>query len=405
MDETPTKNEEKGITYSQLGFKSAMKSSSHLGAIEGLLATAYNSFLKKQELDEKGIQDRILQLESEVVQEEAKKNELQGDINAQKEIIDSNRERTQELELERIELKKGDRDDEATSELAPFIIASFIALLLTLYLFLFYSSTGFSVFYGIDTDIAGFINSDVFSMAKDKGNGALIFVILFPVIFLAVGFVLHSFLENNKLRKKRNKRPRVLGIILILLVTFVADSIIGYKISEGVHINAFNMGLVKDVWEFDMIYTDVNFYLILILGFVAYVIWGVLLNYVLSHPYLKSYSERTKLLIENLNERIKSLRDEQSDNMSKMHRLESELETVNGRISAKNKDIIGYKGNVIPVDIALLKASIGEFMGGYQVYTTNSLGNTPETKALIQKALEIQDKWLKEKIKSIAKQS
>jgi len=181
-------------------------------------------------------------------------------------------------------------------------------------------------------------------MAKDKGNGALIFVILFPVIFLAVGFVLHSFLENNKLRKKRSKRSKVLGIILIMLITFVADSIIGYKISEGVHINAFNMGLVKDVWEFEMIYTDMNFYLVLILGFVAYVIWGVLLNYVLGHPYLKSYSERAKLLIENLNERIKSLRDEQSDNTRKLHRLESQLDTVNGRILAKNNDIIGYKG-------------------------------------------------------------
>jgi len=60
---------------------------------------------------------------------------------------------------------------------------------------------------------------------------------------------------------------------------------------------------------------------------------------------------------------------------------------------------------MIPVDIALLKASIGEFMGGYQTYTTNSLGNKSETRVHIQKALEIQDKWLKEKIKSLPKQS
>jgi len=106
MEETLTNNEEKGITYHQLGFMSAMKSSCHIGALEGLLPTAYNLFLEKQQLDEKGIEDRIVQLQSEVMQEEAKKNELHADINTQKELLDSNRERTQELELERIELKK-----------------------------------------------------------------------------------------------------------------------------------------------------------------------------------------------------------------------------------------------------------------------------------------------------------
>jgi hypothetical protein len=401
MEEQLLNTEENTLTFHQLGFKAAHKSSSHLSALEGLLATAYNYFLRKQELDEEGIQLRITQLKSEIEQETGKKNDLSSEITIQRERITTNNKRTEELELEKIDLRKGENDDEASSEVPPFIIASFITLLLTLYLFLFYSSTGFSVFYGIEENVSGFINSDVFSMAKDKGNGALIFVILFPVIFLAVGFVLHSTIEKNKFRRKRDKRPQYFGIILILMITLVADAIIGYKISEGIHNNAFNMGLTKDVWLFEMIYTDINFYLVLILGFVVYVIWGILLNYILSHPFLKSSSERTKLLIENLNERIRILKDELPELTKRVHKLESDRETVLSKITSKRNHIIGYEGNVIPVDTSLLNASVGEFMGGYQTYTTNSQGNTKKTKAIVQKALEIQEKWLTNKIDSL----
>lgn len=401
MEEQLLNTEENTLTFHQLGFKAAHKSSSHLSALEGLLATAYNYFLRKQELDEEGIQLRITQLKSEIEQETGKKNDLSSEITIQRERITTNNKRTEELELEKIDLRKGENDDEASSEVPPFIIASFITLLLTLYLFLFYSSTGFSVFYGIEENVSGFINSDVFSMAKDKGNGALIFVILFPVIFLAVGFVLHSTIEKNKFRRKRDKRPQYFGIILILMITLVADAIIGYKISEGIHNNAFNMGLTKDIWLFEMIYTDINFYLVLILGFVVYVIWGILLNYILSHPFLKSSSERTKLLIENLNERIRILKDELPELTKRVHKLESDRETVLSKITSKRNHIIGYEGNVIPVDTSLLNASVGEFMGGYQTYTTNSQGNTKKTKALVQKALEIQEKWLTNKIDSL----
>lgn len=387
--------------WHKMGFNAASKSSSHLSAVEGILDTVYNSFLKTQQLDEEGKKKRITQLKKENEQEMNKQNDIIAAIESKNNWMEEKREKIQELELERIELRKGDSDIDSTSEVPPFIIASFITLLLTLYLFLFYSSTGFSVFYGIENGMDGFINSDVFSMAKDRGMGALIFVILFPVVFLAVGFALHTVLEKNKKLKKQKKRPKYLGIVMIFLITLIADSIIGYKISEGVHNNAVNMGLVRKTWKFEMIYSDINFYLVLILGFVVYVIWGVLLNYVLSHPYLKSYSEKTKLLLENLEERIQTQKSDLKQIVDAIHQLEGKLKNTETKIAYNRSLIHDYEADVIPVDTALLSSAVSKFMMGWQTFTTNAWGNTAQTRKHIEDALKTQENWLNTKINSL----
>lgn len=386
--------------WETMGFRAA-QSSPHINAVEGILGTVYGAFLKQERLDEEGRQMRVKQLKKEIELEENKQNEITADIDSKTNWVEEKREKIQELELDRIDLRKGDSDNESTSEVPPFIIASFITLLLTLYLFLFYSSTGFSVFYGIENGMDGFINSDVFSMARDKGMGALIFVILFPVVFLAVGFALHTSLEKNKKLKKQKKRPKYLGIVMIFFITLIADSIIGYKISEGVHNNAVNMGLTRKSWKFEMIYSDINFYLVLILGFVVYVVWGVLLNYVLSHPYLKSYSEKTKLLLENLEERIQNERNDLQQIADAIHQLEGRLKNTLNKIS-HNRDLIrGYEANVVPVDTAQLRSSVSKFMGGYQTYISHHLEDASQAKKHIEEALKIQENWLNNKISSL----
>ena len=55
--------------WHKMGFNAASKSSSHLSAVEGILDTVYNSFLKTQQLDEEGKKKRITQLKKENEQE------------------------------------------------------------------------------------------------------------------------------------------------------------------------------------------------------------------------------------------------------------------------------------------------------------------------------------------------
>lgn len=384
-------------TFNQLGFRSAQKSQSNPEAIKGYLEIVYDKFLEDQKLDEQGIRDRISKLRADVQQEKARKQDLIADINAFKRIKEDKEKETEELELEKIDVRNGDTE---TGNTTQFVIGSFITLLLTLYLLVFYSSSGYSAFYGVKSGSLGFINPNIFADATNKGGGVIALIILFPVIFLGLGFLIHDSLEKNK-KRSSEKEPKRYGLILgLLIITFLADSFIGYKISEGVHANEFNAGRTNELWGLSMIFSDINFYLVLILGFVVYVIWGFLLHYVLSHPYLKTESEKISLMIENLNNRIAEKRKDLSDIIAKIHRLDSDIVTIDNRVEGKQKDIIGYENGVIPVNISSLKGSVGEFMGGWQNYTYGNFSHM-RAKNLADAAISNQNEWLADKIKNL----
>ncbi|RZK25476.1 MAG: hypothetical protein EOO43_05440 [Flavobacterium sp.] len=384
-------------TYNQYGFRSAEKSQSNPGALEGYLDKVYDQFLNEQKLDEKGLKDRIAKLRAEQQQERNHKNDLIADHNLAKRNKEEKEKEIEELEIEKIDIRNGDGE---TADTIPFVIGAFITLLLTFYLFVFYSSSGYSAFYGVKKGSLGFINPNVFTDAINKGGGVIALIVLFPVIFLGLGFLIHDALDTNKKLLEAKRPQKFLLIGILLLITFIADAFIGYKISQGVHVNEFNTGLTTQIWRFEMIYNDINFYLVLILGFVVYVIWGFLLHFVLSHPYLKTESEKIKLLLENISVKISEKRQELTDIITKIHKCESEIMNAENKISELGKDIIGYENGVIPINISSLKGLIGEFMGGWQAYSNGSLG---ELLAFTKnnEAISAQNNWLNNKIESL----
>ena len=385
------------ISFNQFGFHSAQKSQSNPESIEGYLAKVYEKFLEEQKLDEQGLKDRISKLKAELQQEKTKKNDTNADLASNKIHKENKEKEIEELELEKIDIRNGDGELGDTSS---FVIGAFITLLLTMYLFVFYSSSGYSAFYGIKPNSLGFINPNVFSDATNKGGGVIALIILFPVIFLGLGFLIHNSLEINKKLVSQGKPKTYSLITCLLLITLIADVFVGYKISEGVHTNEFNQGRTNEIWNFNMIFSDINFYLILVLGFVVYVIWGFLLNYVLSHSYLKTENEKVKLMIENVNNKISDKRKELSDFISKIHKLEGDIITCNNNIEEKNNSIIGYENGVIPINVASLRGSVGEFMGGWQNYTNGNTNNEDALK-LNNDAIKAQINWLNNKIQNL----
>jgi hypothetical protein len=149
-----------------------------------------------------------------------------------------------------------------------------------------------------------------------------------------------------------------------------------------------------------MIFSDINFYLVLVLGFVVYVVWGFLLNFVLSHSYLKTENEKVKLMLENVNNKITEKRKELSEIVSKIHKFESDIITYESKIQEKEKDIIGYENGVIPINVASLKGSVGEFMGGWSTYTNNNF-HTDVAILLNAEAIKLQNIWLSNKIQNL----
>ena len=380
----------------QFGFRSADYSKSNPKSLPGFLERIYDTFLRNQRQKKAAeAADRIAKLDMEIGLEKDKKNNLESEVNRLKGDKENLAKGVEDLDLEIIEVKNGGQEE--NTDMIPFTIGAFICVLLTLYLFVFYSSSGYSLFYGVKPGELGFINTEVFSDALNKGGGVLALILLFPVIFLGLGFLIHNTLEKNKLLKKDGRKPEYVVIAGLVFLTLIADMFIGYKIAKGVHQNEFNSGVTTKEWETSMAFQDVNFYLVLLLGFIVYLIWGVLLHYVLSHPQLKTEDERTRLIVGNLNEKAAEKRRELSTVNQRIQDLIRQLDEIAELIKKKMESKAAYLGGKYPIEQAELEASVGEFMGGWQAYTHGSF-NKQESEPLIAQAIEVQQGWLTAKI-------
>lgn len=380
------------ITYHAYGFKSAQHAKSMPESVVYGLDNVYETFIEEQKLDAKGIKDRIDKLKAEVQQARAKKHETQAEIATCENLKLEKGKQIEELELEKIDIRNGEGD---TGDTIPFVIGTFITILLTFYLFTFYSSSGYAALYGVKEGNISWISNPF----AEISGGSIAIVILFPVIFLGLGFLIHDALEKNKKLVAQNKPKKFLTIGLLLFITLIADAFIGYKISQGVHNNEYNAGLIQEQWHYTMVFSDINFYIVLLLGFVVYVIWGFLLNFVLSHPYLKTENEKIKLLLENIDRKIDEKRTELAEIVAKINSQSNLLLSLDDEISGKGNDIIGYENGVIPVNIPSLRAAVGGFMGGWGTYTHGFFGLKAED--MLKQAEQRKEEWQNNKILTI----
>lgn len=183
--------------------------------------------------------------------------------------------------------------------LVSFSILVLITIALTFYLFVFYSSTVYSSFYGnVDSGMGGFIRASVFTEAAENGTGATAIIILAPFIFIGLGFLIHSALKENRALALKRKKAKHGLLGMLLAMTFAFDALMAYKISESIHNNLYIKGLTDTPWNYNLIFTDVNFMLVLFSGFVVYVIWGLLLDKVMQ-DYENSQPEVALKNIEN----------------------------------------------------------------------------------------------------------
>ena len=127
--------EKERFTYHAYGFKSAQNANSRYQAVGFFLDNVYERFIEEMKLDAKGIKSRIEKLRAEVLQSRAKKNETQAEITTYEGLKQEKSKLIEDLELERIDIRNGDGE---TGDTIPFVIGTFITILLTFYLFTFY---------------------------------------------------------------------------------------------------------------------------------------------------------------------------------------------------------------------------------------------------------------------------
>lgn len=360
--------QEKEMTYEEFGLKIAEKAQGNPEQLKEALPIIYYKIVEEAKLDKEGIRNKIGAYNNEITDLENRINSLQG----KKTSIDDEIELC-DKQIEDIEKNKG------SGEVLPFIIAAFITILLTFYLWAFYSASGYAALNGVRPGKTGFAGIfAALSEAFNKGGFVVVLTVLFPIIFLGLGFLINDALEKRKYGM----------IIILLLFTLCFDAIIGYQISKHIYINEYNAGGTDILWQGSHIFTDINFYLVLASGFVCYVMWGFLLNYTLT----KQKEIQPDARIRKLKRKITELKTDVQQTIA-------EIKSCENSILKKKKSIHDYEIGKVTINITKLKALIGEFISGWVAWI--SLMRKPEAETLLARTTALKDEWLNKKISEL----
>ena len=273
---------------------------------------------------------------------------------------------------------------------AGFVTGGIILTFLTVYLFIFYSSASYSAFFkefkelnelGVAKSI---FDAKALSKGLKDGMTELILILTIPFVFLGLGYLIHKFQEGKDWKK-------YLKISMLIFVTFIFDCILAYEITEKIYnIKAENSFSNIPSYTIAMAFQSVNFWLIIFAGFVVYIVWGFVFDFVME---ALGKLDQIRVLINTKQDNIKN-HDEQ------ITKLDEEVNKFNHDIGINNIEIEKLKTILDHSDIIKpkeLEHSIARFLDGWLEYL--SFIEKPETDR--EKAHEAVTKFIDEKIKPI----
>jgi len=247
---------------------------------------------------------------------------------------------------------------------AGFTIGAIILTFLTVYLFIFYSSASYSAFFKeFSLNAIGVANSifdaQALSKALKDGVTELVLILTIPFVFLGLGYLIHKFQEE-----KNWKRFPKIG--MLVFVTFIFDAILAYEITEKIYnIKAENSFDDEPAYTVAMAFQSVNFWLIIFAGFIVYLIWGLVFDFV-----MEAYARLDKIGI-----LIRAKQEEIKHKEADITKLEDEINKLNYMIgdndteAEKLKTILTHTDVIKPKE---LEHSILRFLDGWLEFLSYS---------------------------------
>lgn len=267
--------------------------------------------------------------------------------------------------------------------LINFIFGLVILTGLTVYLFIFYSSTAYSAFFkefGADNTVIteAMFDSDALANALADGVTELFFVILIPTIFLGVGYVLHQFGSGTD-----SKQTKLLKTLSLYALVFIFDCFLAYKISQSIYNVMIEQSLEQmPPYSFSLAAGNVDFWTVIFCGFVAYVVWGLIFSFVMSN-YASLHKHTVEINrigqeITDLDKRINTVTEDIVKMKNEIAQLEGEVE----KIASLLKSGVVYNWTDI-------KNALASFMKGWLSFLNIQNRDAKD----IKRATEIYDKF------------
>lgn len=218
-------------------------------------------------------------------------------------------------------------------------ISSFFLFMLSIFIFLFYVAVVHKALFVDLKDIANAMNGDSWGISllpkweevqeAIRVNKMVVFA---PFIFFGFGYAIHILLENKN-------KIKYLWIGLILIITFILD----YLLAMQIHNKANDaLKLIGD--SPNNKFEDVL--LVIIMGFVVYIIWSVIFHYWMGEIEKWNISSRLGNLIKQLNVekdgldlKLSAIEGEKKQNQSKINKLEESINANTIPLNAITKSI------------------------------------------------------------------
>lgn len=236
-----------------------------------------------------------------------------------------------ESEIQQVKIDLVNNKIETGYQPIRFWSYTILTVLLTAYLIFFYASSINSAFFrnpqsliaNAGNDIAMLLDSIFDPKGIFTASSALIFTYLGAFIFFAIGMAPHSILNDHEDKYRKIKAT------LVMLGAFIADSALAYKIDKGLHDLKVMAGIPDMDWRF---YSSINFYLVLLFGFAAYLVWGFTFEMMISEKTKKSKEIKANILIKGLKKQISELKES-------IVKLEEKIKLLEGQIQILKQQI------------------------------------------------------------------
>lgn len=368
-------------TYQNWGKRICATVSGSSMALVPFLHNVYN-YVYREQADNEEIQiQKQNQIKTEITQCQNDIDFSNQQINDHLQKVEDYKDLLNQLKDERTKLiATGKRSNPEAK--AKMILGCVILIPLTFYLFLFYSSTFFSGFLAAKNaikDAAGaMFNAHCFDIVWNDSVPEFFFMICFPVIFLGLGFGLHFFsMEKSKMK--------YLKMTAIVLVTFLFDCILAYKIGEKIHEYMVNNDLVPEkAYSISMALSDVNTWAVIFCGFIAYIIWGIVFDQSMEAYSNLNQNDTEKKTIED---KMKTIEEDIKQEQASVQGLHAKINGLKNKIA----DLTSQLHNKIYIDKAAIKTEMGNFFSGWIAqmgFLGCSHGEQEEAKIAYQKTIE-----------------
>lgn len=346
-----------GLTYKQWGFQKAGELGGTLAGLHAALHIVYLD-IKKKIIEDESKQNELKQ--SHKVRIEHLKGEIEksnGIIENETNKLNHEEAKIEHLKEELSNIKKHPETVTADPAVkASFIIGTVILVFLTLYLFIFYSSATYSAFFkdftlnniGVASSI---FDPNAIGRAFSDGIAELALILTIPFVFLGLGYLINKFQEQKGFGK-------VFKVGLLILITFLFDTILAYGITEKIY-NITKENSFEEIppYSLKMAAFDVHFWTIIFAGFIVYVIWGFVFDFVMD-SYAKL--DKVKVAIDQLKLKIADSKIECKNIKQNIQKHKEDAQTFTADIE-KEKRIID--GIIVPIND--IKLEIMNFQTGW----------------------------------------